>query len=130
MVGPSLTPEEEAQKRAIYEAIPPRRRKFIDKMGYDNWDPFQKPFDPIDIRVDDTRRTSTDLMREFMHSFGPDAPAGTDWTAGAWEMAVGVINGSSRFQGIFAFCLWYAELLRREGQLEAFLQTKKSGNTP
>jgi len=113
---PALSPEHEAQKRAIYEKIAPRRRKFIDKMGYDNWDPFQKPFDPIDIRVDTSKRTSQELMREFMAARTPEAPASNDYQQGAWEMCVAVINGSERFKGIFDFVLWYAKLLEQEAR--------------
>lgn len=36
-----LTEEQEKLKREIYERMNPRRRKFIDRIGYDEWDPFQ-----------------------------------------------------------------------------------------
>jgi len=115
-----LTPEEEAQKRAIYEKIPPRRRKFIDKLGYDNWDPFQKPFEPIDMRIDTTKRTSQQLMRDFMKDLPRETASGTDYSAGAWEMCVGVVNNAERFRGMFDFVLWYAKLLERDKSLEPF----------
>ena len=38
--------EQEKQKRAIYESLSPRRKKFIDRIGYEKWDPFQEPKDP------------------------------------------------------------------------------------
>ena len=117
---PPLSPEEEAQKRAIYDKIAPRRRKFIDKMGYDNWDPFQKPFDPIDIRVDTSKRTAQDLMKGFMEARIPDQSVSTDYHNAAWEMSVAVVNGSERFKGIFDFVLWYAKLLGEEGRLNQF----------
>lgn len=115
MAGGRLTPEEEAQKRAIYESIRPGRRKFIDKLGYDNWDPFQKPFEPIDMRLDPTRRTAEQLVNEFLKSLPPDTPAGTDFAKGAWETGVGLVNGSEKFRGVLAFCVWYARLMEREG---------------
>ena len=115
MAGGRLTPEEEAQKRHIYESIRPSRRKFIDKLGYDNWDPFQKPFEPIDMRLDPTRRTAEQLMNDFLKSLPPDTPAGTDFAKGAWEAGVGLVNGSEKFRGVLAFCTWYARLLEREG---------------
>jgi hypothetical protein len=122
-----LTPEEEAQKKAIYEKIAPRRRKFIDRLGYDNWDPFQKPFDPIDIRVDSSKRTSQQLMRDFMASKPKDAQVSTDYHNGVWEMSVGVMNSSERFKGIFDFVLWYARLLEQEGRLEEYTQYNRPG---
>ena len=51
-----LSPEEEEKrKRAILESMSPRRRKHILKKGYDRWDPFEMPKDPIDIRKDKTK---------------------------------------------------------------------------
>ena len=47
-----LTDEQEALKLEIYERMNPRRRKFVDRIGYDNWDPFQKPNEPLDMRTD------------------------------------------------------------------------------
>jgi len=123
MTPQKLSPEEEAQKQAIYDKIAPRRRKFIDKMGYDNWDPFQKPFDPIDIRVDTSKRTSQDLMRSFMESRTSKGLVSTDYHKAAWEMSVAVVNGSERFKGIFDFVLWYAKVLEEEGRLEHFMRS-------
>lgn len=122
-----LTPEEEAQKRVIYDSIPPRRRKFIDKLGYENWNPFQKPFDPIDIRIDTSKRTSQQLMRDFMKELPSQTPSGTDYSQGAWEMCVGVVNNSERFRGMFDFVLWYAKLLEKEHSLDAFKENKELG---
>jgi len=123
----TLTPEEEACKRAIYDKIPPRRRRFIDKMGYDNWDPFQKPFDPIDIRIDSSKRTSQQLMQEFLQSLPAGSPVSTDYSQGAWEMCVGVINASERFKGMFDFVQWYARVLDKEGRLEEYTTYKGMG---
>lgn len=127
MLPKTLTDEEKAQKRAIYEKIAPRRRKFIDKMGYDNWDPFQKPFDPIDIRIDTSKRTSQQLMREFMHSIPEGTPVSTDYAQGAWELCVGVVNGAERFKGMFDFMRWYASLLEKEGRLDEYTTTRGLG---
>lgn len=127
VIDSRLTEEEQAQKRAIYEGIPPRRRKFIDKLGYDNWDPFQKPFDPIDIRIDTSKRTSQQLMREFMKDLPRETASGTDYSQGAWEMCVGVVNNSERFRGMFDFVLWYAKLLEKEQSLDAIKDNNELG---
>ncbi|MBU4258896.1 MAG: hypothetical protein L6263_08095, partial [Desulfobacteraceae bacterium] len=58
--------EEEKRKRAIFDNMSPRNQKYILKKGYDKWDPFQEPKDPIDIRKDKTKRTSQMLIREFL----------------------------------------------------------------
>ena len=60
-----LTPDEEKLKRQLYERIPARRRKFIDRIGYDKWDPFPEPNDPVEIRTDITKRTAQQLLKEF-----------------------------------------------------------------
>ena len=57
-----LNEEQEQLKREIYERMNPRRRKFVDRIGYDNWDPFQKPNDPLDVRLDVTKRTTQQLV--------------------------------------------------------------------
>ncbi|MBF0482337.1 MAG: hypothetical protein HQK81_03855 [Desulfovibrionaceae bacterium] len=111
-----MSPEQEAQlKQAIYDKIPERRKKYIEKVGYANWDPFQKPQDPIDIRLDETNRTAQQLMREFLQA-RPEAGS-NEYNRGAWELCLGVIGGSQRFVGMFDFCNWYRDLLAREDKL-------------
>lgn len=41
-----LTSEEEKLKRELYEKIPPRRRKFIDRIGYETGILFLNPTIP------------------------------------------------------------------------------------
>ena len=38
-----LNADEEKLKRDLYEKISPRRRKFIDRIGYENWTPSPSP---------------------------------------------------------------------------------------
>lgn len=105
-----LTAEQQAFKRALYERMNPRRRKFIDKIGYDNWDPFQEPKQPLDLRRDRTSRTLQQLISDFMQASqgrGKD-PA---WQRGVAECALGIIKKDEKYQGIFEFCLWYAKQL-------------------
>jgi len=64
-----FSPEEaEKRKRAVFDNMSPRRQKHILKKGYDKWDPFEEPKDPIDIRKDKTKRTTQTLVREFLQS--------------------------------------------------------------
>ncbi|MBW2250098.1 MAG: hypothetical protein JRF60_05585 [Deltaproteobacteria bacterium] len=60
--------EVEQRKKAVFDAMSPRRQKHILKKGYDKWDPFEEPKDPIDIRKDQTKRTTQELVREFLQS--------------------------------------------------------------
>jgi len=115
----ALTAEQEALKRELYEQMAPRRRKFIDRIGYTHWDPFQKPKDPLDIRLDVTKRTTQQLVREFLqHAAAREAQLGNDYRRGALECALGVVNRDEKYLGAFDFCLWYHKLLKEEGYLD------------
>ena len=107
--------EAEKRKRAVFDRMSPRRQKHILKKGYEKWDPFQEPKDPIDIRKDRTQRTSQMLVTEFLQSRGSKAysPA---YSRGVLEMALGIINDDERFVGMFEFAGWYRELLRKDGR--------------
>lgn len=109
-----MTPEHERQKRAIYEAMSPRRRKFIDRIGYDRWDPFAEPKDPIEWRTDGTSRTTQQLVREFLQQHAPENYS-NGYGAGVLEICLGIVNGDDRYIGMYEFALWYAEELRRKG---------------
>ena len=39
--------EAESRKKAVFDNMSPRRQKHILKKGFDKWDPFQVPKDPI-----------------------------------------------------------------------------------
>lgn len=116
-----LTDEQEALKRQIYESMNPRRRRFIDRIGYDNWDPFQKPNDPMELRTDVTKRTTQQLIREFLQSrpSKPDQENGTGnaYSQGALECALGIVNRDDKYLGAYDFAIWYHELLKKEGHI-------------
>ena len=112
-----LTDEQAEQKRQIYERMNPRRRKFVDRIGYDNWDPFQKPNDPLDLRMDVTKRTTQQLVREFLQPATKKGQYSNDYARGALECALGVVNRDEKYLGTLDFCLWYRDLLRKEGHL-------------
>lgn len=113
----ALTAEQEKLKRGIYEKMNPRRRKFVDRIGYDVWNPFQAPNDPLDIRTDRTSRTLQDLVRDFMRDTNCSEKDGA-WRKGVMECALGIIRKDEKYQGIYDFCVWYQNLLRKEGHLE------------
>jgi hypothetical protein len=103
------------KKKAVFDAMAPRRQKYIlDKVGYDKWDPFQKPKDPIDIRRDKSRRTSQMLAREFLQEC-PMERYSNSYGRGVLEMAIGIVNDDDRFIGMYEFALWHKALLEREG---------------
>lgn len=110
-----ISPEEaEKRKRAVFEGMSPRRQKHILKKGYEKWDPFEEPKDPIDIRRDKTRRTTQMLVREFLQSHNADRYSNA-YGRGVLEMALGIVNEDDYFKGIFEFSCWYSDLLKKEG---------------
>ena len=79
--------ESEDRKKAVFDAMSPRRQKHILKKGYDKWDPFQEPKDPIDIRRDKTQRTTQMLVREFLQSRDSEGYSNS-YGRGVLEMAL------------------------------------------
>ena len=117
-----LTAENEKLKRELYEKIPARRRRLIDRMGYENWDPFPKPNDPMEIRQDVSHRTVQQLLKEFLDSrkaIGGEAAEYSDaYRQAALECAIGLVNKDDKYLGFYDFSIWYFELLKREGHYD------------
>jgi hypothetical protein len=104
--------EEEKRKRAVFESMSDRRRQHVLKKGYEKWDPFQVPKDPIDIRRDRTKRTTQMLVREFLHSRTHEEYSNA-YGSGVLEICLGIINDDERYRGMFEFSCWYYELLKK-----------------
>jgi hypothetical protein len=113
MTENGLSPEEE-KKRAIFDSMSERSQKRILKKGYESWNPFEEPKDPIDIRKDVTKRTSQTLIREFLQSRDMQSYS-NQYGRGVVEICLGLINNDDRFLGMFEFSCWYKELLDKEG---------------
>ncbi len=110
-----FTPQQvEEKKKAIFDAMGKRGQKQILKKGYEDWNPFQEPKDPIDIRKDKTKRTSQVLIREFLTQTDHDEYSNT-YAQGALEMCFGIINDEEKIRGMFEFAIWYEALLKKEG---------------
>jgi hypothetical protein len=106
---------ESDKKKAIFNAMSPRRQRHIlKKIGYDKWDPFEKPKDPIDIRRDKSRRTSQMLVREFLQS-RPLEGYSNSYGRGVLDMAIGIVNDDDRYLAMYEFALWHNNLLKEEG---------------
>ncbi len=105
--------DDEARKKAIFDAMSPRRQKFIQKKGNENWNPFEEPKDPIDIRKDGTNRTTQMLIGEFLQS-KKSKEYSSAYQRGVIEMAVGIINNDDRFIGMYEFAIWHQNLLKKE----------------
>ena len=111
-----FSPEEtEQRKKAVFDSMSSRRQKHIlKKVGYDKWDPFEEPKDPIDIRKDKSCRTTQQLVREFLQSRSAEEYSNS-YGRGALEMALGIINNEDRVIGMYDFAIWHRDLLKKEG---------------
>ncbi|MFP4194996.1 MAG: hypothetical protein ACLFRO_08650 [Desulfobacterales bacterium] len=105
--------QKQSLKKAIYDGMSSRRQKHIIKKGYDKWDPFEEPKDPLDMRMDRSRRTMNDLIREFLQTWDTSGH-GHDYRKGALEICLGIINEDERYLGMFDFACWYRDLLEKE----------------
>ncbi len=108
------TPEQvEEQKRMMYEGMSPRRRRFVDRIGYENWDPYQAPFDPIDIRTDRTGHTNHQLLHKYFKTLGyiPDP----DYMQTLSEFMVLLVMNVEKVRPILEFSDWYNALLKEHG---------------
>ena len=101
----------ERRKKAIFDAMSPKRQKFILRKGYEKWDPFIEPKDPIDIRRDKTKRTTQQLAREFLQSCSSETYS-NEYGRGVLEICLGIINNDDRYLGMFEFSCWYQDLLK------------------
>lgn len=105
--------KENIRKKAIFDRMSARRQQHILKKGYDKWNPFQEPKDPIDIRKDQTRRTTQTLVREFLQS-GISSEYSNAYRRGVLDICLGIINDDERYKGMYDFACWYHELLKKE----------------
>lgn len=111
---PMYTPEQvEEQKRAMYEGLSPRRRRFVDRIGYENWDPYQAPFVPIDIRTDALGLTTHELLNRYQKSL-PEPPD-PDYMQTLSEFMVLLVMNIEKVRPILEFSEWYAERLKERG---------------
>ncbi|MBU1168795.1 MAG: hypothetical protein KKD44_04435 [Proteobacteria bacterium] len=104
----------EQRKKAIFDSMGKRGQKRIVRQGYDQWDPFQEPKDPLDIRKDITKRTIHELVHEFLQTRREETSS-VSFGEGVFEMALALMNNNDKYRGMFEFSLWYADLLKKEG---------------
>jgi hypothetical protein len=105
--------EEQRLKKAIFDQMSPRRQKHISKKGYEKWDPFLAPKDPIDIRKDKTDRTTQQLVREFLQQLEGSREHSNAYSRGVLEICLGIINDDERFIGMYEFAIWHNKLIKK-----------------
>jgi hypothetical protein len=110
--------DRDARKKAIFDGMSPRRQKYILKIGFEKWDPFLDPKDPIDIRRDETKRTTQQLVRDFLQSCGNEKYSNA-YGRGVLEIALGLINSDDRFIGMYEFACWYQDQLKGQASSDS-----------
>ena len=110
-----FTNEAALRKKAIFDSMSPRSQRRILNKGYEKWDPFEEPKDPIDIRRDKTKRTTQQLVRDFLQSCDREHYSNA-YSRGVLEMALGIINEDDRFIGMYEFAKWYQDQLEQLGK--------------
>jgi hypothetical protein len=101
--------ERELKKKAIFDAMSSKRRqRIVEKIGYENWDPFQEPKDPLDLRGQKTEQMASVLIGEFISECGAEKRS-DEYREAVKEICKGLINGEERYKGMFDFCCWYGK---------------------
>jgi len=105
MPGPSE--EREKKKRAIFDGMSPKRQQKITKtVGYENWDPFQEPRDPIDLREQKVEQMASVLFRQFALDYEIKNYSDESIQA-VKEISTGLIKDKERYKAMYDFCCWY-----------------------
>jgi|YNPNPStandDraft_1061719.scaffolds.fasta_scaffold37942_4 hypothetical protein len=104
--------ERERKKRAIFDAMSPRRQRRILEKGYEAWDPFLAPKEPSRFygrRLAGAGIVPREDPRVLFEAFmAAEAAAASrdEYVAGAREICYGLCRGEARYEGMYAFCRW------------------------
>ena len=115
-----LTPEEEEKKRAIFDGMSPKAQERILKKGYDDWDPFMKPKEPLGYKLRQEAK-GEEVILDSGHELYERFFAGrkiTDYSAeyvkGVLEIAEGIFREQDSYRGMYDFSCWYANWRKKE----------------
>jgi len=105
----SLDEDREKKKRAIFDSMAPKRQqKILKKMGFENWDPFQEPRQPIDLRDQRAKQMASALFRKFALDCGIKDYSDESIQA-VKDIIKGLIKGEERYKAVYDFCCWYGK---------------------
>ncbi len=109
------TPEQvEELKRDMYERLSKRQKKYVDRIGYAEWEPFKLPNDPLDIRKNETGYTAQELALLFFRDRSDKLPE--NYKTEVTEFTIQLMAQPDRCRPVFEFCRWYDELLKKQGK--------------
>ncbi len=100
--------EQQEQKRAIYESLSPRAKTYVAKIGFDKWDPFQKPNDPLDLRKFTTDKTARAMAMGFLQQRKEEHYSNT-YAKAVLDITMGLMENDERYLAMYEFCRWYQD---------------------
>ncbi len=119
-----LTPEEEEKKKAIFDAMSPRGQKHVLKRGYDEWDPFMKPKEPLAYKLRQEakgERVSLDSGHELYERYFAEhriPDYSPEYVKGVLEISQGLFREQDRYQGMYDFSCWYKRWQDRQEEIK------------
>ncbi|HOO90231.1 MAG TPA: hypothetical protein PLA74_05350 [Syntrophales bacterium] len=105
-----LDEKREMKKKAIFDGMSPRRReKILKKIGYEDWDPFQEPKDPIDLRDQRVEQSASLMCRRFLLD-QDSVDCSAEYLKSVKEMCKGLIKAEEKYLAMYDFCCWYSKI--------------------
>jgi hypothetical protein len=105
--------EREFRKKAIFDGMSKRGQERVLKIGYENWDPFEKPKDPRERIFSTASLQAGALVREYFMSAGEKEESiivGKE----LFELCLGFLQRESRARTIVDFCVWLRKRIGSE----------------
>ena len=110
----NLSSEEAERKKFIFDSMSPRRQKHVlKKEGYEEWDPFIEPKEPIDMRTGKSKHTAIQLAKQFLVDWDVEEYS-NEFGQGVWEICVGLVSDDDRFKGMYEFSCWHRDILKKQ----------------
>lgn len=105
-----MNEKREREKRAIFDGMSSRRRdKILNKMGYEDWDPFQAPKEPVDLRDHKIEQLASLICRRFLRESNMD-DCSPEYLKSAKGMCKGLLKGEEKYRAMYDFCSWYSKM--------------------
>jgi hypothetical protein len=98
----------DVKKKAIFDGMSKRGQKWVLKIGYETWDPFQEPKDPRDRIFGSASLRASALVSEFFTETGCKEES-VSMHKELFELCRGLLQDEDRAKAIFAFCDWYGK---------------------
>ena len=103
--------EYEFKKKAIFDGMSRRGQKWVLKVGYENWDPFEKPKDPRERIFSSASVKAGTLVREYYESAGGKEES-VAVNRELFELCLGLLHGEGRAKTVVDFCAWLKKRTR------------------